>query len=198
MKKLIVITLCALMVIPVFNTCKKGENDPLLSFRSRKKRLVGEWQLTEWDRTYTYGSSTTITNFNGSIKTVTYGSGDPVTSSYTETMTIEDDGTFTIATTEITGGDTEQETIKGYWFFMDGNKEAEYKDKERVSFQMTEYSSSDGEDTDFYTSSGDAETLGIVRFSQLKKKEIIIETEITENNDGTNRTISETMTYERQ
>ncbi|HBX50715.1 MAG: hypothetical protein A2275_11210 [Bacteroidetes bacterium RIFOXYA12_FULL_35_11] len=35
----------------VLTNCKKGENDPFLSFRSRDKRLVGNWTISKVDNT---------------------------------------------------------------------------------------------------------------------------------------------------
>lgn len=35
-----------LLLISVFSSCKKGENDPLVSLISRKARLCGEWKVT--------------------------------------------------------------------------------------------------------------------------------------------------------
>lgn len=41
MKKLFIL----LSIVPFFWACKKGEQDPLISLRSRKARLVGEWNM---------------------------------------------------------------------------------------------------------------------------------------------------------
>lgn len=41
-------TLCfCLVLVLFFSMCKKGEDDPLISFRTRKARVAGEWHLTE-------------------------------------------------------------------------------------------------------------------------------------------------------
>jgi len=42
MKKIILPLLCLLF----FSTCKKGEDDPFISLRSRKARLEGDWHLS--------------------------------------------------------------------------------------------------------------------------------------------------------
>ncbi|PLX03121.1 MAG: hypothetical protein C0594_10950 [Marinilabiliales bacterium] len=51
MKKLLSIALCVALAIPFFNSCKKGEEDPFLSLKSRKGRLAGEWTVTTYDET---------------------------------------------------------------------------------------------------------------------------------------------------
>jgi hypothetical protein len=47
MKKVFLVMLAALIVIPAFQSCKKGENDPAISFRSRDARLIGNWKLVK-------------------------------------------------------------------------------------------------------------------------------------------------------
>ncbi len=74
MKKLLTIIIVIALAAPFFTACKKGENDPM-SLKSRKARLVGEWELVELERTTTSsssgGSSTSTDNFNGSNMTET-------------------------------------------------------------------------------------------------------------------------------
>ena len=44
-KKIILILLAAVIILPAINSCKKGSEDPFFSFRSRTKRLVGDWNI---------------------------------------------------------------------------------------------------------------------------------------------------------
>lgn len=62
--------------------CKKGENDPTLSLRSRKARLVGKWVFEEGSMTlnqnsrYSYiGPGYTQTGSQTSISTSNFSSG---------------------------------------------------------------------------------------------------------------------------
>ncbi|HOU97507.1 MAG TPA: hypothetical protein PLP65_01545 [Bacteroidales bacterium] len=46
--KVISNTLLAILTIGlIFNSCRKGEDDPFVSFRSRDQRLIGKWKLVE-------------------------------------------------------------------------------------------------------------------------------------------------------
>lgn len=56
--------ICALTVMP-FQSCKKGPDDPFISFRSRKARLEGEWTLKTYKKNGTEQnlSSTVIYTF---------------------------------------------------------------------------------------------------------------------------------------
>jgi hypothetical protein len=50
--------------------CKKGEDDPLVSLRSRKERLVGDWRLQSGTATYTQDTYRESYIFDGSNVTL--------------------------------------------------------------------------------------------------------------------------------
>jgi hypothetical protein len=106
MKKVLGIALIAAFAVPSFQACKKGEDDPGLSLRSRKARLAGEWTLASMERnseeenTYTDPNAsnpgdvigrtnTTSLTWDGSAysssttETVEYDNGDETKSEYT-------------------------------------------------------------------------------------------------------------------
>lgn len=45
-KTFFLLALSLFLILP-FQSCKKGEDDPFISFRSRKARVVGEWTVKE-------------------------------------------------------------------------------------------------------------------------------------------------------
>lgn len=66
MKQLAIVLILALS----FGACKKGENDPFLSLKTRKGRLSGNWKVTfadysHNDSTWTYDGSNLIKKVNG-------------------------------------------------------------------------------------------------------------------------------------
>lgn len=81
MKNYKIILLALAVLATTFSACKKGEDDPALSFRSRKARVVGEWKMTN----FKYSSTSSSSSSNSSY--VMSGDG----STYTATET--DDGT---------------------------------------------------------------------------------------------------------
>lgn len=92
MKKTISIIILSVLVIPfIITSCKKGENDPFLSLKSRNARLVGEWKVAESTITsnssdsYDGGSytQTTTTTGNETINDITYTSTETETEVYT-------------------------------------------------------------------------------------------------------------------
>ncbi len=66
MKKLLVLVLLSGIV---FGACKKGENDPFISLKTRKARLSGEWKMTFMERTI----NDTLFTFDGTTVTKIYG-----------------------------------------------------------------------------------------------------------------------------
>lgn len=48
MKSFRIVSLSLLSFSLLFNSCKKGKDDPLLSFHSRKARVAGDWKSTHY------------------------------------------------------------------------------------------------------------------------------------------------------
>lgn len=72
MKRILTIIAIALITASTFTACKKGEDDPSISFTSRVGRLMGKWKLTQKN-----GTTTATTNVTGTtVSTVTSGSYD--------------------------------------------------------------------------------------------------------------------------
>jgi hypothetical protein len=113
MKKtlLAVIVLLSIIVIP---SCKKGEDDPFISVRSRDARVTAKWKLVNYEYQYTssggFGNTSIL---NGSILTVSSG-GFTNSYSYSKELEINSDGTYTI--TEIEDGDIS--TSKSVWYWL--------------------------------------------------------------------------------
>jgi hypothetical protein len=117
MKKLTKAVLAILVVASSITACKKGEDDPALSLRSRDSRLTGEWTLVSMEKTVNgttassnvdgLGNATTnnttldyTEKVDGSIKSVTISHVDAQTggpnpgtnresTTYKETYTLE-------------------------------------------------------------------------------------------------------------
>ena len=192
MKKRILTISLALIAIGGLTTitgCKKGENDPFLSLKSRTARISGEWKLSEGTITETYGgggaTTTDVTTYTSS--TVSQGGS---TTSYTETMTIEKDGTFKIEYVE--GG--VPYSVTGNWFFSGKIKDLDLKKKEAIIFSELVYTNPGGTST--YTGLyGDQ----ILLLDQLKSKELIFKGMVTySDSDGSSASYEYDRTFEKQ
>ena len=183
MKKSILMLAAAGLMIAA-PSCKKGENDPGLSFSSRKARVAGEWDVTGWEfsstNTESDGDSQTSTgSLSGNTVTITNTSTSGGTSvTNTSTITINEysftfgkDGTWSgvnnTTTVDVsndwplTGWTTTSTTVStgtssGNWSFV-GKVKGEYKNKERIVMNTLTSTGSD-QTTDVVTDDGGTST----------------------------------------
>ncbi len=144
MKKIILSSILFASLSIVISSCKKGEEDPFLSLRSRKARICGDWDVTSIERSTSYVdsnsptySTTSTSSYNGSAQTTTSSttsSGvtltNTSTSSFITKYIIEKDNTYTLTITSTDGTYTE----KGTWNFLGKNEAEDLKNREAVTF----------------------------------------------------------------
>ena len=100
-KNLLKFSVTLFIIVIAFSGCKKGEDDPFISFRSRDSRIIGVWALqsstyTETNQTVTKRSNNVNTdNSNSDEKTTTTKIFDGTTYIYKN----EDDDTYKGQTT---------------------------------------------------------------------------------------------------
>lgn len=101
MKKVIFSIAAVALIATSFTSCKKGANDPFLSFKSRKGRLAGDWTVASMS----YSSTWSNTNSSGGTSTSSSGTSDVTFdgSTWTESWTNTSGGTTTDGTTTSTG-----------------------------------------------------------------------------------------------
>lgn len=185
-KKNISFVLSMLIVLGVsttFTGCKKGENDPFLSLKSRKARISGEWTLVSGSETSTYNSGGVASSSSTTYTETSYianGTSYP----YSEKMTIDKDGTYEIEV--ISDGDFY--TITGNWFFAGAIKDLDLKNKEAIVFSTQNYSEPGYSETynGFYAGE-------VYIIDQLKNKELVFKGEYTSTGSG----FTSTNKYER-
>jgi len=207
MKKLLTIIIAIAIAAPFFTACKKGENDPM-SLKSRKARLIGEWELVEWEKTETTtttsGADIITYNFSGSSLSRT-SSGTTTIYMYSESNEIMKDGTYNFESSQT---NTEASTTtmidsEGTWAWVAGNKEDDLKNKERVCFTTTRSTTTSGSSSSITTDDGDKD-VSIIRIDNLGSKELVLVVEETYTYpslyDGTTVTVTieETKTYEKK
>lgn len=126
MKKVKIGILMLLAVILALPACKKGENDPFLSLKSRDGRITAKWKLTKIEYTETWVSGTTIIQtvaYDGSIATMTYTGWPSQSATGTYEMDIIKDGTMTWNETYTpSGGSADVQNSTGTWEWLDSYK----------------------------------------------------------------------------
>jgi hypothetical protein len=158
--------------------CKKGENDPAVSLKSRKSRATGTWKLASGTLT----SSGFTGTFDGSTVTVL-----GMSSTYTLEMVLEKDGTFKRTIND--DGDISIET--GTWDFNSGVGEA--KKKELILLSTLTYT----EDGTTETYSGSEVSIESLPIDELRSKKMVIVLDGSANNGSTTSTTTGTMTFEQ-
>jgi hypothetical protein len=185
MKKLLFLAAGALVLTANLSSCKKGENDPFLSLKSRKARVTGEWTVTKMEGTSStvdssdpLSNTSSTTSYDGTTQTGTYTSGIIVTPNtpfaYTQTFTFEKDGTFKMVQT----AGTASYTMEGNWIFLGKNKNAELAKKEAIMLTTTKETYTDAGDSQTESFTGYQNTMTFL-IDQLKSKEMILIDEST-------------------
>ena len=124
-------------LLGILTECKKGEDDPFISLRRRKARVVGSWKLTSGTKAETSSSTNSSSTDNYTYTESTYNytgsytSGGTTSNSsnagvYSVKVEFKKDGTFTH--TEIM--DSDITITSGTWNFTHGV--GEYKNKEQI------------------------------------------------------------------
>ena len=94
-----------------FSSCKKYEEGPILSLKSKNSRLTGEWKLVSYTSEYISIDGITVSSFDGTTMVTSNNSY-----LYDLTLTIDKDGTLIKSVTK--NGTTNVE--KSYWSWLDG------------------------------------------------------------------------------
>ena len=200
MKKTTIYLMAFLFISLGMNSCKKGENDPFLSLKSRKSRMAGEWDITKMTRIesglWTGVAYTNTYVIENGVSTSTFAAGGNSTSS-TGTVSnysfnILKDGSYSNTMTYDNGSGDETQNDEGSWMFIGKNKNEDLKNKEGIMFTTSSSSttSSGSTSTNTYTGLTDG---NIMLIDQLKSKEIIVKGEFSETPAGGSTT---TTTYE--
>ncbi len=138
-KRFILVIISVLLVIPVINSCKKGDEDPSLSFYSRKHRLCQDWGFSFYKRVEQHNDTITSYEFDGSSFVKVFGSKSYISSATME-ISFDKDGNY--VWNEYISTDTSTFTYKeeGSWYFSGGGKDSDTKYKELLILQQNKIS----------------------------------------------------------
>jgi len=184
MKKIITLSILLIISTITVQSCKKGENDPLFSLRTRTNRLSGNWKVVKEEIKETItnnqsGDTSYVINsiYNGTFKATatTYSVLDTSfttndTIYYEEEIKFESDGKY--SKTFVLNDLTNTIFTDGNWIFLGKSDLDNLKNKEAILLTTTVYTQTDGTNTsiDNYNNL-DGETYVI---NQLKNKELIL------------------------
>lgn len=118
----VVLTMC--VVFPQFSCTRKGEDDPLLSLRTRKSRVCGKWKIAEGRTRMDYSArymSAIYSSYNGTSETLFTPYSNQVIDSFEYMVEIEfnRDNSFVWAMNwQNNNGVNERGELKGQWDFL--------------------------------------------------------------------------------
>ena len=135
-RRLLVVVLAAMIMIPIFNACKKGAEDPSFSFYSRKHRLCQDWGFSFYKRVEQTNNNSNSFEFDGSSLITSYSNYRYV-SHATMKITFNKDGGYLWDQYVSTDTSTYSFKEEGSWYFSGGGKDSDTKYKELLGLQPT-------------------------------------------------------------
>ncbi len=175
-------TILFLFTTILFDGCKKGENDPFLSLKSRKARVAGEWKLTSGTITFSSSGFSGTATLDGVNLTA-----DGFSTPYTVAFELDKDGTFKRTTTD--DGDIEIET--GTWDFNSGVGEAKKKELLVLTTLTDTY------DGDTETYSGSDAPIETFVLDELRSKKMVVTMDGSYNDGTDTETTTGSFTFEQ-
>ncbi len=136
MKKIIFILASIVITGTGFYGCKKGENDPTISLKSRDGRITAKWKLTKiegsesWTVWVPYSIVTTAITYDGSMYTETDSPGGRSSGTGAYEMTIDKKGkvswasNYTQTAPSIAPADVRSGA--GHWQWLNSNKNKDH------------------------------------------------------------------------
>ena len=191
-KSIVLLSVLVISSITPFG-CKKGENDPFFSIRTRKARITGEWTLESGKINIQQNTDSTFAlSFTGSTMSVNLNGSHYQDYKYSRKLIIDKDGTFSM--TDVYSG-AGSDYFQGIWYFAGKNKEMEMKNKEGLILGFTDVDAYSGHMLSHHSYVAD------VAFSidRLSNKKMVLKSEFAYIDDDDNMIIqTETLTFSKE
>jgi hypothetical protein len=162
----------------ILTSCKKGEEDPFFSLKSRKARLKGEWKLTDIEGAHTNDNYSYTSSYSDGVRTDIRSDGD--INSYRFNLDFKFDGKKNFKQflyfSYLDNSYFESETLEGVYAFEGASKNDNLKSKEAIILYASTdiYESSDSESYETKIE-GDPSYPIQFRIIRLTNKEMILD-----------------------
>ncbi|MCU0433866.1 MAG: hypothetical protein MUC87_10465 [Bacteroidia bacterium] len=124
-----ILILSVFILWPESGCTRKGEGDPLISLRTRKARLDGEWKIVSGTGAYQINQTVEPWAFNGTVMTFTSGNQNSVTVSYQVEFRKDGIYTWTQQSENTWSGGTSTTVETGRWNFKSGKDDSKRKEE---------------------------------------------------------------------
>jgi len=173
-RRVILALLTVAIILPTFNSCKKGEDDKLLPFSSRKFRLCNTWVLEK-------GKEITTSTWSGSVPVEWNYTTDSKqknggnTFYYSEEISFDKDHTFKVI---IHDEESNSKAIQtGSWSWGSKDKELDLKAREYIvvrTHKVEYYFLNSGVLNEIDNWENSNCPIGIIEFKKLSKDELVV------------------------
>ena len=176
-KKTIIVLLVGAVLVSFLDSCKKGEDDPAISLKSRTARLKGEWELVSGVGSYVNPNYTYTVTYSGTTATTTQGSNSS-TRPYSEKHEFGKNNVYKYTLSD----DNSMKFTEGFWTFIGGYDDYSKKEMVLVRTKFESVASTYYNYSMSYTE--DEMPSEVIRFKRLSSKECIIEYDGTTTYDS--------------
>jgi hypothetical protein len=179
-KRFLLLIICGILIIPMVNSCKIGDEDSDFTFYTRKVRLCQDWSFSYYKHTVQHNDTIVSNEYDGSSYITVFGTHSFISSAIM-TISFNKKGTYTWD--EHISNDTSVYTYKeeGNWYFTGGGKDSDTKFRELLALQKTSHTKTfqvGGSTTsDNYSASGNLETT-VYKLIKLAKDEVKMESKV--------------------
>jgi len=176
-KRFLLLIICGILIIPMVNSCKVGDEDSDFTFYTRKGRLCQDWSFSYYKHTVQHNDTIISNEYDGSSYITVFGNHSYISSAIM-TISFNKKGTYTW--NEQISNDTSVYSYKeeGYWYFTGGG---ETTFKELLALQKTSHTKTfqvgGTTTTDTYSAEGNLETK-VFRLIKLAKDEVKMESKL--------------------
>lgn len=186
-------------IITNLASCKKGEDDPFLSVRTRKSRVVGDWTVKSGTMVYSYSNQNSSSSDNVTFSGIAYT--DVSSSTYNNTTTsVTNTGTFSYKINFVKDGSFKMTQVfdgstyitNGFWNFTSGI--GKLKNKEQIVLNVTSQVDGNSGNTSVFTGNKSTMTFNI---RELRNKKMVLTSEDTSVDTGTTNSTKEEYTFEQ-
>lgn len=200
-KQFVSLTIMCVIILATFPGCKKGEDDPFISLRSRKARVAGEWTVSQMEgessETFSGNTYNCTESFGGGMYTKTCLPGTPTTINGTWTLNFEKDGSYSSRLEFSDSASNIVINFEGTWTFLSGVGDKKNKEQLAVTSTKTttEVSSQGGTPLSILWT-GKERTYNVWDIKSLKSKEMLwyLKTAAINPNSSSEATYNITLT----
>jgi hypothetical protein len=116
--KLYIITITILLISCLFSACKKYDEGPVFSLKSKTTRLKGDWNLVFLEETSTFETRTSLqSKFDGKTFTLVNGNETFYLNNFTQVISFKSDKIYTRLTNYKIENETVSDTTTSDWAF---------------------------------------------------------------------------------